>query len=425
VLGALTWRASVLWAPALRTLAPWALALWALLAATLPASEAITAPTRSHLSALGTLGKKIFFDPSLSQSGSLSCASCHSPTHAYGPPNGLAVQLGGPSMDRQGARAVPSLRYVLNRTPIWSKPFVSNPAERILEGEEPPTGGFGWDGRFNTLHEQAAFPLLSPNEMANSGPKDVAAKLQRADYAGEFRNLFGTNIFDDSHQAYTQALSALEHFELEDPGFRPYNSKYDDYLDGKVALSAQELRGLALFDDPVRGNCASCHPDRKAVDGSHPLFTDFQFEALGVPRNPEILANRAPAYFDQGLCGPLRVDQTAQSNYCGMFKTPSLRNVATRSVFFHNGRFHTLQNALRFYVRRDTDPLLWYPAISNKAAKFDDLPPPLRTNVDVIDAPLTRAEGDAPAWSDAEITDVIAFLKTLSDRDAQPAFPPP
>jgi cytochrome c peroxidase len=397
------------------------MALWALLVATAIASDAIAAPIQGLLSALGSLGKKIFFDPSLSQSGSLSCASCHSPIHAYGPPNGLAVQLGGPSMDRQGARAVPSLRYVLNRTPIWNKQFVSNPAERILEGEEPPTGGFGWDGRFNTLHEQAAFPLLSPDEMANSGAKDVAAKLRRADYADEFRKLFGTHIFDDPDQAYTQALNALEHFELEDPSFRPYNSKYDDYLDGKVVLSAQELRGLALFDDPAGGNCASCHPDRKAVDGSHPLFTDFQFEALGVPRNPEILANRATAYFDQGLCGPLRADQTAQSNYCGMFKTPSLRNVATRGVFFHNGRFHTLRDALRFYVRRDTDPLLWYPTKSGKADRFDDLPPPLRTNIDVIDAPLTRSEGEGPVWSDTEITDVIAFLKTLSDRDAQPA----
>ena len=322
-------------------------------------------------------------------------------------------------MDRQGARAVPSLRYVLNRTPIWNAPFVSNPAERILEGAEPPRGGFGWDGRFNTLHEQAAFPLLSPDEMANSGPKDVVAKLRRADYADDFRKMFGTHIFDDPDQAYTQVLSALEHFELEDQSFRPYNSKYDDYLDGKVALSTQELRGLALFDDPIRGNCASCHPDRKAVDGSHPLFTDFQFEALGVPRNPEILANRAPDWFDQGLCGPLRTDQTAQSNYCGMFKTPSLRNVATRGAFFHNGRFHSLEDALRFYVRRDTDPLLWYPAISGKADRFNDLPPALRTNVDVIDAPLTRNEGDAPAWSDAQISDVIAFLKTLTDRDAE------
>jgi cytochrome c peroxidase len=105
-------------------------------------------------------------------------------------------------------------------------------------------------------------------------------------------------------------------------------------LDGKLLLSPRELRGLALFEDPQRGNCASCHPDRKGVDGSHPLFTDYQFEALGVPRNPQIQANAARGYFDQGLCGPLRSDQATQHQYCGMFKTPTLRNVATRRVFF-------------------------------------------------------------------------------------------
>jgi cytochrome c peroxidase len=373
------------------------------------------------VSAVAALGRKIFFDASLSASGRMSCATCHSPEHAYGPPNGMAVQLGGPGLDLQGARAVPSLRYVLNHTPFWNKRFIENPAERLLEGNDPPTGGFGWDGRFNTLRVQAAFPLLAANEMANAGPAEVAAKLQHASYAGDFRKVFGAQVFDDPAKAYAHALIAIERFELEDPSFHPYNSKYDDYLDGKAQLSEQEQRGLALFDDPRRGNCASCHLDGKGADGSHPLFTDYQFEALGVPRNPEIKANAAAGYFDMGLCGPLRTDQTGQSKFCGLFKTPTLRNVATRTVFFHNGRFHTLKEALRFYVRRDTDPRLWYPVSPSGAVdKFDDLPLALRGNVDVIDEPLTRKEGAAPAWTDAEIDDVIAFLQTLSDRDAVP-----
>jgi cytochrome c peroxidase len=371
------------------------------------------------VSPIGALGKKIFFDASLSRSGRMSCATCHNPSYAYGPPNGLAVQLGGLKMDQQGARSVPSLRYVLNRTPVWNKEFIANPAERIIEGEEPPTGGFGWDGRFNTLHDQAAFPLLAPNEMANAGPEELVTKLQRASYADEFQRVFGAQIFDDPAEAYAQARIALERFELEDPSFHPYNSKYDDYLDGKVQLSAQEQRGLALFDDRQRGNCSSCHLDRKGADGSHPLFTDYEFEALGVPRNPEILANATHDYFDMGLCGPLRTDQTGQQKYCGLFKTPTMRNVATRSVFFHNGRFHSLKEALRFYVRRDTDPRMWYPvSASGSVNKFDDLPSVLRSNIDVIDEPLTRREGASPAWTDAEIDDVIVFLQTLTDRDA-------
>ena len=373
-------------------------------------------------SVISVLGKKIFFDPSLSASGRISCATCHSPSHAYGPPNGLAVQLGGPALDRQGARAVPSLRYVLNRTPVWNKEFIANPAERILEGNEPPAGGFGWDGRFNLLHDQATFPLLAPNEMANASASEIVTRLQHASYAADFRKVFGAEIFEDPLKAYTALLTALERFELDDPSFHPYNSKYDDYLDGKTKLTEKEQHGLALFDDPQRGNCASCHLDRKGMDGSHPIFTDYQFEALGVPRNPEILSNASPDYFDMGLCGPIRTDQAKESKYCGLFKTPTLRNIATRRVFFHTGRFHTLKEALRFYVQRDTDPERWYPVSPSGAVnKFDDLPPSLRANIDVIDEPLTRSKGASPAWSDAEIDDVIAFLQTLTDRDAKPA----
>jgi cytochrome c peroxidase len=369
--------------------------------------------------AMAALGRQIFFDPSLSASGKMACATCHDPAHAYGPPNGLAVQLGGPGMDRQGERAVPSLRYVLNRTPVWHKEFIPNVVERIREGDEPPKGGFGWDGRFKTLREQAEFPLLSPNEMANASAEDVAAKLRRASYAGDFRRVFGDGIFESAADAYASALAALQRFELYDVSFHPYSSKYDDYLDGKTQLSEQERRGLALFDDPKRGNCASCHLDRKGANGSHPLFTDYEFEALGVPRNPEIRANGAKDYFDMGLCGPIRLDQAAERAYCGLFKTPSLRNVATRAVFFHNGRFHTLKDALRFYVQRDTDPKAWYGRdAAGQVAKFDDLPEALRGNVDVVDEPLTRKEGGEPAWSEAEIEDVAAFLETLTDRDA-------
>jgi len=202
----------------------------------IPAYAAQTAPV-SEISVLAALGKQIFFDPSLSASGRIACATCHNPTHAYGPPNGLAVQLGGQGLDRQGMRSVPSLRYVLNRTPFYNQHYVADPIERLREGVEPPTGGFGWDGRFNTLRQQAAFPLLVANEMANASPEDVAAKLQHAAYAEEFRKLFGTKIFDEPAKAYAQALAALERFELEDASFRPYHSKYDDYLDGKAQLS--------------------------------------------------------------------------------------------------------------------------------------------------------------------------------------------
>lgn len=368
---------------------------------------------------MAELGRKMFFDEHLSASGKQSCATCHDPAHAYAPANTLAVQLGGAQLDQQGARAVPSLRYVLNKTPSWHQPYVASLGERIREGLESPSGGFAWDGRFNTLHEQAAFPLLAQNEMGNTSEQDVSEKLSRSDYAPKFREVFGDTIFTTPHEAYQKALLAIEQFEIDDVSFHPYSSKFDAYLDGKTTLTAQEARGLALFNDPNKGNCASCHIDTNGADGSHPLFTNYQHEALGVPRNAEIKANADPNYYDKGVCGPTRTTLADHPDLCGLFKAPTLRNVASRGAFFHNGRFHTLKEALEFYVQRDTNPERWYPHNDHGIAKFDDLPSSQRENVDIVDAPLDRKRGDKPAWNAQDIDDVIAFLKTLTDADVK------
>ncbi|XXA04721.1 cytochrome c peroxidase [Paraburkholderia sp. A3BS-1L] len=345
----------------------------------------------------------------------MSCASCHSPAHAYGPPNGLAAQFGGAGLRTQGTRAVPTLRYVLDRTPLWTHAQAASFSERF-EDDNAPSGGFGWDGRFNRLSDQATFPLFNPGEMANRDAASVVAKLARAPYAARFKQVYGETVFDSPQVALRQAMAAIERYELEEPDFHPYTSKFDYYLDGKAQLTASERRGKQLFDDPHGGNCASCHIDQPGANGAHPLFTDFQFEALGVPRNPELRVNRDPAYHDEGLCGPLRHDLSADQALCGFFKTPTLRNVATRQVFFHNGRFHTLRDALRFYVERDTNPEKWYPRDrQGQVVKFDDLPPALRRNVDTTDAPLTGKLGGKPVWNARDIDDVIAFLKTLDD----------
>ncbi|MBL6752274.1 MAG: c-type cytochrome [Nevskia sp.] len=361
------------------------------------------------------IGRLLFFDPSLSASGRLSCAGCHNPKRAFAPDNALAVQRGGADGRRAGLRAVPSLAYVLPRTPAWHQPRASSQSERLLENDSEPAGGFGWDGRFDTLRAQAAFPLFDPAEMANANIDDFAARLRRAPYAGRLRALCGA-AFEDAAALGACALAALEQFELQDPAFHPFSSKYDRVLDGKAAFTAQEARGKRLFDDPRRGNCASCHDDTPGADGSHPLFTDFRFAALGVPRNPEIPANADAAYFDLGLCGPLRHDRTGDRPSCGLFKTPGLRNVATRRAFFHNGRFHTLREALRFYSERDGRPAKWYPrAADGTLDLFDDLPRDLRGNVDRSDEPLTRKAGDPPVFSEAELDDLEAFLNTLTD----------
>src|SRR6185437_7816049 len=100
----------------------------------------------------------------------------------------------------------------------------------------------------------------------------------------------------------------------------------------------------------------------------------YQHEALGVPRNGEIRANTDPDYYDKGVCGPARSALSGHADLCGLFKAPTLRNVASRGAFFHNGRFHTLKSALEFYVQRDTDPGRWYPKAGFRVEKFNDLP---------------------------------------------------
>ncbi|MFP5230364.1 MAG: cytochrome-c peroxidase [Acidobacteriota bacterium] len=388
----------------------------ALLASAAASEPGAQAPV---LSPAAALGKKIFFDPSLSASGKMACSTCHDPRYAYGPPNALAVQRGGPGMTSPGFRAVPSLRYILNRVPVWTHVRATNPIEQLTEPDEVPAGGYTWDGRYNALHAQAMFPLLAPVEMANPNVPALAEKLSQAPYASDFRALYGPGIFDHPALAVEKATEALEQFELQDASFHPWNSRFDAWLDGKATLTPQELRGKRLFDDPDGGNCASCHLDELGANGAHPLFTDFQFEAVGAPRNKEIPWNNNPHFYDLGLCGPFRTDAARlDPSNCGLFRTPSLRNAAIRHVFFHNGSFHSLRDVLRFYVERDTDPSEWYPkGPGGIVEKFNDLPPQYRKNVDTIDAPLNRRLGQKPVWNDRDIDDVIAFLDTLVDRD--------
>jgi cytochrome c peroxidase len=365
------------------------------------------------LSPQAALGKQIFFDVSLSASGKMSCANCHSPEHAYGPPNGLAVQLGGPDMHQPGTRSVPSLRY-LTFTPLFSRHFYT-PASEDTE-DEGPTGGFMRDGAAASLHEQASMPLLNPNEMANHSAASVVAKLQNSAYADTFKKVFGAQAFSQTDPAFVHMGEALEAFQTEDASFHPYTSKFDAVMSGHADFTAQELRGYALFNNPDKGNCAKCHLDAPGPGGRPAQFADFSYIALGVPRNPEIPANRDPKYFDLGLCGPYRHDLAKEAGFCGMFKSPTLRNVATRSVFFHNGRFHGLEDVMHFYVERDTNPRKWYPKLaSGKVEKFDDMPARDRDNIDFADAPMDRKLGGKPALNEAEIRDVIAFLQTLND----------
>lgn len=403
-----------------------------------PHPVSLVLPPVQPLSAVARLGRQLFFDPALSASGRQSCASCHSPAHAYNPPNALTVQPGGADLKSFAGRPPLSLAYLYRQAPFSIGPdtgpddvAVNLDTAAVASSSQPraqksagvphpaamvPQGGLFWDGRADSLQRQAFLPALNPLEMANASVDSIAHKLDQARYREAFTRLFGPTIFSDPDRLVSEAMFALARYQIEDPSFHAFTSKYDAWLQGRVTLSAAEARGLKLFNDPEKGNCSACHLSQPSKDGLPPLFTDTQYEALGVPRNPRLPQNRHADFFDLGLCGPLRRDLARQTQYCGMFLTPTLRNVDRRSTFFHNGVYHTLRQVLDFYNLRSVQPQKIYPRDRDgKVALYNDIPASMHGNVDVTDAPFDRHAGDAPALSALDIDDIIAFIHTLDD----------
>jgi cytochrome c peroxidase len=274
-----------------------------------------------------------------------------------------------------------------------------------------PFGGFFWDGRANSIAELVQQPLLNPDEMNNRDLTQIAHKIASAKYAADFRREFG-DVFGNASETVTALGQAIEAFLTSDK-MAPFSSKYDAYVRGEAKLTELEARGLKLFKDPDKGNCISCHrfydtsrnPERS-------LFTDFGYDAVAVPRNPKIPANVNAGHFDLGLCE--RADKVTPSNdeiWCVSFRTPSLRNVAVRESFMHNGVFKTLRDAVSFYATRATDPMRWY----KSGVKFDDVPQKYRDQVNINSIPYNRRQGDEPALTDADVDAIVAFLGTLTD----------
>jgi cytochrome c peroxidase len=366
---------------------------------------------RPAVATLTMLGRLLFMDPALSASGKTSCASCHDPARAFGPASDRPVELAGPDGRAPGVRAVPSLTYTQSVPPFTEHYFDDDGNDSIDQG---PAGGRTWDGRAASAHEQARLPLLSAFEMANGSEAAVVEAVRRSAYADRFRAAFGEHYFEQPQLALNGILLALEVFQQSPADIYPYSSKYDAWLRGQAPLSPAEERGRAIFNDPARGNCSRCHPSG-VRSGAFPQFTDYGYAAIGVPRNPAIPANADARYYDLGLCGPLRTDLRDHGSYCGLFRTPSLRNVALRRVFFHNGVAPSLRDAVRFYAERDSRPARWYPAAAGGGVElFDDLPVGYRGNID-MEAPFGPSPDGAPRLSDSDIDDIVAFLETLTD----------
>ena len=396
------------------------------------------------LSAGAKLGEQIFQDKALSVSGRQACSTCHVAAYAFAadpgsdaPDHGLPVPLGGPNMDQPGFRNAPSLMYASFAPAFY------------FDSEGAPNGGFFRDGRAATLADQAIQPFITSFEMANPDAASVIERLKTRPYFADFTALYGTAVLNDPSTALQRMGQALAAYETESNEFHPFTSKYDYWLKGQATLTDQELRGLGLFNNPTKGNCSACHPSTSGDGVTPPLFTDFSFDNLGLPRNADIPSNNpasAPAYtpinsndgiesyYDLGICGPLRDNGTLNlSGICGQFKVPTLRNIARTAPYFHNGRFATLSQAIGFYVRRDTSPAQFYPTTADgSVTKFNDLPslyggrfvvninlPGSATgylgNVNTSEIPYNRVLGDQPALDAGEINDMITFLCTLTD----------
>lgn len=330
------------------------------------------------------LGKLLFFEESLSTPEGQSCSSCHDPAAAFADPDlGLPVSRGA-HPGRYGNRNDMPASYA-----AFAPPLEFNRDEGLW------VGGLFWDGRVNTLAEQAKGPPLNPLEMANTNVETIATKLRRLSYASLFIDVYGANALSDAETAYDNMADAIEAYE-KTAEVSPFTSKYDYWLKGQAQLSEQELRGLKIFEAEDKGNCAACHPSKPTMEGVPPLFTDYSYDNLGTPRNPENPFYSLPPHLnkdgmnfvDLGLGNTVK--DPAQN---GKFRVPTLRNVELTGPYMHNGVFKTLFTVVAFYNSRDVSA---WPA------------PEVEQNIN-------RDELGDLGLSNQELEDLVAFMETLTD----------
>lgn len=287
-----------------------------------------------------------------------------------------------------------------------------SPAFHFDETEGLYIGGQFVDGRAATLEEQAKGPFLNPLEMANGSIQQVVDKVRSSSYAPLFKRVYGLDALSDDQAAYDKIAEAIAAFERTWV-FNKFSSKFDAWLAGKARLSSQERRGLDLFEREDKGNCAACHTSRPAADGSPPLFTDFSYDNLGVPKNPNNAFYRMKKQFnpdgknfvDKGLGGVLSLATEE-----GKFKVPTLRNIALTAPYMHNGYFNTLKGVTDFYNTRDTKPACAEDLLpEDKALKRGCWP-----KAEVAQNVNSDELGNL-GLTEAEVNDIVAFMNTLTD----------
>ena len=325
------------------------------------------------------LGKKLFFDESLSEPAGQSCATCHTAEKGFADREARITSEG----------AVKGL--FSNRNSMSSAYTAYIPPLNYDQEEETYVGGLFWDGRVNTLEEQAGQPFLNPLEMGNTSKEMVIRKIKQAGYYPDLVRIYGRSESVDSlFQYVTDALAAYE----RSAEMNPFTSKYDAWKAGKCKLTKQEKKGLKLFKK--KALCAECHILEKDERAGRTLFTDHTYDNLGIPSNPDNPFFSVPAPYNP--CGRDTFDLglgafVKDSAEYGKFRVPTLRNIALTAPYGHNGYFKTLIEIVHFYNVRDVEefPPAEYPATVNK----DELG----------DLGLTPEEEEA----------IVAFLETLTD----------
>lgn len=377
---------------------------------------------------LQSLGMKIFFDSNLSTPPGQACAACHSP----------AVGWTGPEEELNKAGSIyPGAVHTRfgNRKPNASAYATLTPSfHAVRKGDDVVfVGGDFWDGRAtgwklgNPAADQAQGPFLNPVEQNNPDAKAVVGKICGSAYAAEFRDV-AKRIWaiEDVCAANTEltygivaiAIAAYEH----SPMVNQFSSKYDLYLAGNASLTAEEKKGLELFEGKAK--CSNCHTSRPGPKGEPPLFTDFTYDNIGVPKNPDNPWYTMPAEFnpegnkwvDPGLEGFLKeVPQYAmyaKENF-GKHRIPTLRNVDLRprasfvKAYGHNGYFKSLEGIVHFYNTRDVLPRA--DAVADPSPGVNSWPPP------EVTANINKEELGNLGLTTAEEAAVVAFMKTLSD----------
>lgn len=304
------------------------------------------------------LGKRLFFDKGLSLDRSVSCASCHDPFAAAGA-DGRAVALG--ISGQQGER---------NTRTVWNAAFQARQF---------------WDGRAATLEEQALGPLVNPREM---GMPSLEAVVRRVEEQPVYRAGFTQAFGDDGAISIERIAAALAAYErtLITP-----DSPYDRFVNGDPgALTALQVRGMALFESV---GCVHCHagPNFSAAsifDGAAPYRA---FPALEVA---ELAGLRLAE--DGGRAAP--------GGSQGVWRVPSLRNVALTAPYFHNGSVSRLDEAVRIMARAQLG------ATIGPASQA----PALVALVPNDDGSLELREGKTVLLSDEDVAAIVAFLEALS-----------